>query len=675
MTASLASRRGPPLASIESLLSFEAKSTPRSELGVMSGDLGLPRLADWGGVQAILSLDDFQSLNGEQQCEEIFRLLALLSPFAGEVSGLKDSIEAALGRIGEIDGRTRHSAVYIRGGGCGGREEEDEVEDERTGLMLGVLREPESPHSGSPLLPEMHAPDPFIIQKSRQLNRRVTLNVGGVRHEVMWKMLEQVPRSRLGKLVQAMNHEHILDLCDTYSLVDNEYFFDRHPRSFNSILNFYRTGKLHVIDEMCVLAFSDDLEYWMIDEVFLESCCQNKYNTRKEHVIEELKKEANNVQKEQVEEDFGTGKFVKYQICLWDLIEKPHTSMAAKVISVISILFVVVSTIGMTLNTMPMIQHQDAEGNPIDNPKLALIEAVCISWFTIEYLLRFAGSPKKWEFVKSAMNIIDVLAILPYYVSLFIMGEEEVKLTTTVAPVTTLSPEEEGTTFDDVRRIVQVFRIMRIMRIFKLARHSTGLQSIAFTLKNSYKELGLLMLFLAMGVLIFSSLCYFAEKDEDGTGFTSIPASFWWAIITMTTVGYGDMFPTTGLGKLIGTCCAISGVLVMALPIPIIVNNFAEFYNDQMKREKAVKRKEALEHAKREEEEARLAEVEGLVDLLQKESGPFKSPPQSPPGGTTLGSLLLGSPTLRDTRAIIGGSILSPLSPLLTPGGERHTIT
>ena len=484
------------------------------------------------------------------------------------------------------------------------------------GFALGTFRTQDSPFSVTPLLPEIRAPDPFIIQKSRQLNKRVTLNVGGVRHDVLWKMLEQVPQSRLGKLVHASTHEEILQLCDTYSLIDNEYFFDRHPRSFNSILNFYRTGTLHVIDEMCIMAFSDDLEFWMINEVFLESCCQNKYNIRKEHVLEEMKKEAN-IFKAEIPEDFGSGKFVKYQMCLWDLIEKPDTSKAASIISNISIMFVVVSTVGMVLATMPSLESQF--------PKLALIEAVCISWFTIEYLLRFAGAPQKWDFLKGAMNIIDVLAILPYYLDLFMtadsaVGPEQGMGQTTVTPDPDFVPEEEeADNFAEIQKLMKVFSILKILRVIKIARHSTGIQSIAFTLKHSYKELGLLMLFLAMGVLIFSSLCYFCEKDAD-TGFTSIPASFWWAIITMTTVGYGDISPQTGPGMFVGTCCAISGVLVMALPIPIIVNNFAEFYNDQMKKEKSVKRKQALEQAMKDEEEARLAEVEGLVDLIQKES-------------------------------------------------------
>lgn len=204
----------------------------------------------------------------------------------------------------------------------------------------------------------------------------------------------------------------------------------------------------------------------------------------------------------------------------------------------------------------------------MNNSAIYTVEVICIVWFTFEFIIRFVSSPNKWQFLKGLLNIIDFVAILPFYINLI---------------VASVTPDKN---IDGIAKSLLLIRMLRVLRVLKLARHSSGLQVLGLTLQKSWRELFLLNLFLTIGVTIFSGFVYYAEKEVEGTKFKSIPATFWWGYITMTTVGYGDAHPTTLAGQIVGILCCITGVLVVALPIPIIFNNFNEIY---MQRKKEMK--------------------------------------------------------------------------------------
>merc|ERR1719195_2333314 len=127
-------------------------------------------------------------------------------------------------------------------------------------------------------------------------------------------------------------------------------------------------------------------------------------------------------------------------------------------ISLWSTCLVLISTVGMCLNTFDWMQAEDVKGDPVDNPKLAFMEAICISYFTIEYFLRLAGSPSKLDFIKGAMNVIDCLAIAPYYLTLFFVEPPQIG-PVDEALIRNSPQEEESGGLGGVGRIMQVFRI------------------------------------------------------------------------------------------------------------------------------------------------------------------------------------------------------------------------
>uniref|UniRef100_A0A1I7UFW9 Ion_trans domain-containing protein n=1 Tax=Caenorhabditis tropicalis TaxID=1561998 RepID=A0A1I7UFW9_9PELO len=264
----------------------------------------------------------------------------------------------------------------------------------------------------------------------------------------------------------------------------------------------------------------------------------------------------------------------KTQRKIWELMEYPDSSLSARIIAFISIAVIALSIISFCWETVPSDSDDTKLINISSSEELIdemdekhyspffWIELMCILWFTIELILRFISCPCKVSFATSILNIIDFVAIAPFFVNFFLADTNKSNSSMSFA-------------------VLRVLRLVRVFRVFKLSRHSVGLQILGKTFRSSVQEFCLLIFFMAIALVLFASGMYFAEQGEPNSKFTSIPASFWFVLVTMTTVGYGDLVPLSPFGKVVGSMCALIGVLTLALPVPIIVANFKHFYRQE----------------------------------------------------------------------------------------------
>ncbi|XP_052820051.1 potassium voltage-gated channel subfamily B member 2-like [Mya arenaria] len=189
---------------------------------------------------------------------------------------------------------------------------------------------------------------------------------------------------------------------------------------------------------------------------------------------------------------------------------------------------------------------------------LVYLDTIALGFFTLDLLLRIFSCPNIKKYFLSTINVIDALAVLSSYAHLTVN-------------ILRKNEQYEFSNFD----ILEIFQVLRVVRLLRIVRDVIGFKVLSFSLRHSSKDLFVLFLYMILGMTIFANFIFFVESEQ---AIDSIPTGWWWAISTLTTVGYGDVTPTTLYGRLIGGICAVSGVVVMAISIPVFVKTFMLLY-------------------------------------------------------------------------------------------------
>jgi potassium voltage-gated channel Shal-related subfamily D member 2 len=311
-------------------------------------------------------------------------------------------------------------------------------------------------------------------------------------------------RSILNKYPKTLLGSNELDYY--YDDKTKEYFFDRDPKMFRHILNFYRTGKLHYPKSECLALYEQELALFGIQTDKISDCCIELHEENKSQNDERIQIELkiNNKPKKKLS--------LTSREALWTAFEDPKSSLLSMVLYYVIGFFIILSVLANIIETV----HLDNKVIIGEKYKdiFFVLDTTCVLIFTIEYILRLYSAPKRILFLKSLMSLIDLFSILPYYIML-------------------VMPKNDDWSSD----IFAAFKVLRIIRILKISRHNQGIKLIGLALKASFHIFSYMFVGLSALVVLFATLMYYLEKDIKNSIFTSIPASFWYALVTLNTIG------------------------------------------------------------------------------------------------------------------------------------------
>lgn len=321
------------------------------------------------------------------------------------------------------------------------------------------------------------------IPQSRRNENKIVLNVGGVRFETYKTTLKSIPDTRLSWLSDSTGN------TPEFDPVSGEFFFDRHSGMFHMILNYYRTGKLHIPMDVCGPAFEEELAYWGLDENQIEPCCWNTYRAHRDaqQTLAEFEGhdpegESDDEEESAMRERFGISEdFVevkkstweRWKIRIWNIVDAPRTNLLSRIFAIVSVFFIILSIASFCLETHSKFRY-DISGNSSGDPRtiveqvrntrphvlFQVLEYMCMVFFTFEVTVRFISCPNKSKFIKDFYNWIELFSVIPFYTLIIANCISPAFITTDIG------------IFINAMRFIRIFRILKLTRYFSRDRKS-----------------------------------------------------------------------------------------------------------------------------------------------------------------------------------------------------------